>query len=52
MDNLIDPTGTPLTPSFHGKDCLGNGEHPDYELCCDNCNWFLECFPKYDKEEK
>lgn len=28
---LIDPTGTPLTPSFHGKDCLGRGNHPDIE---------------------
>ena len=24
--DLIDPGGTPLTPSHHGKDCLGNGE--------------------------
>ena len=45
MDNLIDPTGTPLTPSFHGKDCLGNGEHPGIECCCNECDHYLACFP-------
>ncbi len=44
---IIDPTGTPLTPSFHGRKCLGNGEHPDYEICCENCDYYLRCFPKY-----
>lgn len=45
--SLIDPTGTPLTPSFHGEDCLGNGEHPGIECCCDNCDYYLTCFPDW-----
>lgn len=44
---LIDPTGTPLTPSFHGEDCLGNGEHPGIECCCDECDHYLTCFPDW-----
>lgn len=44
---FIDVTGTPLTPSFHGKDCLGNGEHDGIECCCDECDWCLACFPEY-----
>ena len=43
----IDVTGTLLTPSPLGCDCLGNGEHEDegYECCCDECDYYLECFP-------
>lgn len=44
----IDITGTPLSPGKPDK-CLGNGEHEEYEICCDNCDWFLLCFPEYDK---
>lgn len=47
-EQIIDVTGTPLTPSRQGRKCLGNGEHPEYECCCDNCNYFLYCFPQYD----
>lgn len=35
-----------LTPSFHGKECLGNGEWPGYECQCPDCDWYLECFPE------
>ena len=35
-----------LTPSHQGRECLGNGSWPGYECCCDECNWFLECFPE------
>lgn len=45
---IIDITGPQLTPSKQGRDCLGNGEHPEYECCCDVCDYFLECFPQYD----
>ena len=48
-DNCIDPTGVKLTPSWHGKDCLGNGEHPGIECCCDECAWYLECWPDYQE---
>lgn len=46
----IDITGTVLTPSPNGADCLGNGKCFDengdeIECCCDECNYFLECFP-------
>ncbi len=44
---IIDVTGTPLTPSRQGKKCLGNGKHPEYEWCCDECDYFLYCFAQY-----
>ena len=37
----------PLTPSYHGKDCLGNGAFPGVECCCDECDFFLTCFPDW-----
>jgi len=42
----FDVTGTPLTPSFMGRKCLGNGKYTDYEICCENCDYYLKCFPK------
>lgn len=45
---VIDPsTGTVLTPSYHGKQCQGNGDHPGIECCCDECDYYLICFPEY-----
>lgn len=41
------PNDSPLTPGNHGKDCPGNGNHPGYECCCDNCDHFLVCFPEW-----
>lgn len=51
---IIDVTGTVLTPGNHGENCAGNGEHIDenakiIECCCDECNYFLECFSEYEK---
>ena len=43
---LIDVTGTKLTPSYHGKECLGNGSWVGYECCCDECDFYLACFPE------
>ena len=40
-----DPS--PLCPSDHGEDCLYNGDHPEYECCCDECDYYLACFPNY-----
>ncbi len=39
----IDITGAVLTP---GKPelCQGNGKNPDFECCCDECDWFLLCY--------
>ena len=45
---IIDVTGTPLTPSRQGRKCLGNGEHPGYLWCCEECDYYLYCFPQYD----
>lgn len=44
---IIDVSGITLTPSFQGSKCLGNGEHKGYECCCDECDYYLECFPQY-----
>lgn len=47
-DELKDPsTGFIMTPSWHGNKCLGNGEHEGFECCCDECDYYLECFPEY-----
>lgn len=36
-----------LTPSYHGNDFLYNGEHDGFEICCDECDFYLACFPEY-----
>ena len=43
---VIDITGVELTP---GKPtvCLGNGEL-GFDCCCDECDYFLLCFPEFD----
>lgn len=48
---IIDLSGIILTPSEDGKECLGNGESFDkygnrIECCCDECDYFLICFPE------
>ena len=45
-EKVIDVTGVELTP---GKpdECLGGDKHPEYPLCCDECDYFLLCFPEY-----
>lgn len=46
---ILDPaTGIMLQPSYHGKDCPGNGEHPGVECCCDECDYYLDCFPDWE----
>lgn len=50
--DLTDPsTGIELTPSSEGKDCLGNGEHPGIECCCDECDYYLTCFPNWRDQD-
>ena len=47
-EDRIDPgTGILLTPSLHGEACLGNGLYSGYECCCDECDYFLTCFPDW-----
>ena len=36
-----------LTPSYHGELCRHNGDNPDYEIACDECDYFLICFPDW-----
>lgn len=44
-------TNEELTPSFHGEDCLYNGEHEEFEICCDECDFYLDCFPEWMPDE-
>ena len=47
--NKIDvSTGILPTPSYHGENCFGNGEHPGLECCCDECDFYLACFPDWE----
>lgn len=46
---IIDITGTVLTPGNRGKNCLGNGLHPDWECCCDECNYMLCCLESHQE---
>ena len=45
---ITDVTGVVLTPGNGGRDCLGNGEHPGIECCCDECDYMLCCLPEQD----
>ena len=50
---IIDITGVELMPGKPAV-CLGNGEQ-GFECCCDECDYFLLCFPEFDpnnEEEK
>ena len=46
----IDITGVEITP---GKPdvCLGNGDQ-GFECCCDECDYFMLCFPEFDSESE
>lgn len=47
-EQLIDPSsGILLSPSYHGEYCLGNGEQQAYPCCCDECDYYLVCFPDW-----
>ena len=46
----IDITGIVLTPGNGGKDCLGNGEHPGIECCCDECDYMLCCLAEGEED--
>ena len=38
-----------LTPSYHGENCRHNGDNPDYEIACDECDFYLLCFPDWEE---
>ena len=47
---IIDITGVELTPGKTAV-CLVNVEQ-DFECCCDECDYFLLCFPEFDSKIK
>lgn len=47
---VIDITGVELMPG-EPELCLGNGVR-GFECCCDECDYFLLCFPEFDIEIK
>lgn len=48
---LDTDTGILLTPGCQGANCKGNGKDGSAECCCDNCDYFLECFPQWIRKE-
>ena len=47
---VINITGIELTPGQPAV-CLGNGEQ-GFECCCDECDYYLLCFPEFDPKNK
>ena len=45
-----DITGVELMPGEPAV-CLGNGEQ-GFECCCDECDYYLLCFPEFDTKTK
>jgi len=50
QEKSIDIIGVELSPG-EPTDCFGNGEH-GFECCCDECDYYLSCFPQLDTENK
>ena len=48
--SVIDITGIELKPGQPSVR-LGNGEQ-GFECCCDECNYYLLCFPEFDPRNK
>lgn len=47
LEPEIDPwTGAELKPG-DPENCQGNGKHPDFEICCDGCSFYMDCYPEY-----
>ena len=46
----FDITGIELMPGEPAV-CLGNGEQ-GFECCCDECDYYLLCFPEFDPKIK
>lgn len=54
-ETVTDITGIELTPGTP-KLCKGNGKTLDesgrlIECCCDECDYFLACFPLYEAQQ-
>ena len=50
QEKIIDIIGVELSPGKPAA-CLGNGER-GFECCCDECDYFLLCFPAFDVKIK
>jgi len=51
-DAIVPNTDILLMPSYHGEKCLGSGDYPGYECCCDECDYYLICFPEWDRRSQ
>lgn len=49
IENHTDITGVLLSPGEPQK-CLGSGDVPGTTCCCDECDFYLRCFPEWDKK--
>lgn len=47
---VIDITNVELMPG-EPTACLGNGQQ-DFECCCDECDYYLLCFPEVESKNK
>ena len=50
QEKIIDVTGVTLALG-NPTVCLGNGKQ-GFECCCDECDYFLLCFPEFDVQIK
>ena len=51
-NNELEEPEEILTPSYHGELCRHNGDNPDYEIACDECPYYLACFPDWQYLEE
>lgn len=47
MKELLQPI-----PGYHGSGCPFNGQNPEYECQCDECDHYLVCFPDWREQTK
>jgi len=45
-EKIINVTGADLAPGYP-EHCQGNGKHPNFEICCDECDYYLDCYPEF-----
>lgn len=38
-----------LTPSPDGEQCMANGSNAEIEIQCEECEYYLKCFPDWKK---
>lgn len=50
LKKTVDVTDVELTPGEPAA-CLGNGEQ-GFECCCDECDYYLLCFPNFDPKKQ